>query len=441
MTLARSTDTQTRWPRAMARTLLWLAALPLATPALALELRVLATDTRAVIPHAQVVVDGTPSHTDAQGRLIVPTPSASPTGRIVTARAPGYRRVRLDLPRDTGAPVDIALSPITPKALYLTARGLGHSGLRNDALALLDRTELNALVIDIRSDNGLTPHRSAALVAAGLSAAKPTVNELPTVLADLQRRSHYLIGRIVVFKDDAQARAHPERAVRDRQGKVWTDREGLRWVDPSRPDSGQLATALAVEAAQMGFDEIQFDYVRFPDARGLRFAAGQTSDDRVAAIAAFLDRARTRLAPYNVAVSADIFGYVCWNPGDTDIGQQLEALAGRVDHLSPMLYPSGFTWGIPGHRDPVAAPGDIVDHSLREALRRTGQPGVRWRPWLQAFRDYAFDRRAFGATEIRAQIDAAERAGTNGWMLWNARNRYTDAGLKAEAPLKPSAPP
>lgn len=416
---------------------LWLAlAAMAATPASALELRVTADDTGAPVPHAHVVVDRQALQADGHGRLTLPTPAIAATGLTVGARAPGFRATQRVLRQAPERPVDLALPRFTPKALYLTARGLGHSGLRNDALALLDRTELNALVIDIRSDNGLTPYRSAALVSAGLSHPRPTVSDLPRVLDDLRARGHYLIGRIVVFKDDAQARAHPDRAVRKANGQVWTDREGLQWVDPSRPESGELALALAVEAAQMGFDEVQFDYVRFPDAKGLRFAAGGTSDARVAAIAGFLDRARARLAPHNVFVSADIFGYVCWNTGDTDIGQQLEALAGRVDYLSPMLYPSGFTWGIPGHRQPVAAPGDIVDHSLREALRRTGQPGVRWRPWLQAFRDYAFDRRPFGAAEIRAQIDATERQGTHGWLLWNARNRYSDAGLKTE----PSTP-
>jgi hypothetical protein len=163
---------------------------------------------------------------------------------------------------------------------------------------------------------------------------------------------------------------------------------------------------------------------------GLRFAQPSTQANRTAAIGGFLDAARERLAPYNVYLSADIFGYVCWNTNDTAIGQQLEMLSDRVDYLSPMLYPSGFTWGIPGHRQAAAAPFEIVSSSLREALMRTGLGGVRWRPWLQSFKDYAFDRRAFGATEIRAQINASEGLDTNGWMLWNARNHYSADGLK-----------
>jgi len=186
---------------------------------------------------------------------------------------------------------------------------------------------------------------------------------------------------------------------------------------------------VAVEAARLGFDEIQFDYVRFPDAVGLRFAAPSTQASRVAAIGDLMREARRRLAPYNVFLSADVFGYVCWNPDDTLIGQRLEDLAPLVDYLSPMLYPSAFQFGIPGHRDPVAHPSEIVRKSLDEAQRRTGLPGVRFRPWLQAFKDYAFDRRVFGADEIQRQIQGAERAGSGGWMLWNPRNDYAATGL------------
>ena len=114
--------------------------------------------------------------------------------------------------------------------------------------------------------------------------------------------------------------------------------------------------------------------------------------------------------------------------------QDIEALVREVDVVSPMLYPSGFTYGIPGVRDPVAAPREIVERSLRRAVERTGVPAVRFRPWLQAFRDYAFDHREFGGAQVRAQVDAAEAVGTQGWMLWNARNRYDDDGLKADGP-------
>lgn len=209
------------------------------------------------------------------------------------------------------------------------------------------------------------------------------------------------------------------------------DREGLRWLDPFRREAWEYALGAAEEAAGLGFDEIQFDYLRFPDQTGLVFAEENTAQNRMRAIGDFLDEARRRLAPYNVTVSADIFGYVCWNEGEMGIGQGIEDLARGVEMLSPMLYPSGYQYGIPGFRNPVAHPYEIVRLSLEKARRRTGWAAVRFRPWLQAFRDYGFDRRKFGAVEIGLQIRAAEEFGSGGWMLWNSRNQYSEEGLRA----------
>jgi hypothetical protein len=140
--------------------------------------------------------------------------------------------------------------------------------------------------------------------------------------------------------------------------------------------------------------------------------------------------ARKRLLPYNVFLSADIFGYVCWNLNDTSIGQTLESVAPHLDYLSPMLYPSGFQYGIPGYRIPTKHPYEIVYLTLKKARERTGLPPLRFRPWLQAFRDYAFDRRFFKEREIRDQIDGVEQFGSHGWLLWNPQNIYSREGLK-----------
>jgi hypothetical protein len=207
----------------------------------------------------------------------------------------------------------------------------------------------------------------------------------------------------------------------------------LAWADPFQREVREYNVELAVEAARHGFDEIQFDYVRFPDAKGLVFAGPNTAEARVRAIQEFLVEAKQRLAPYNVFLSADVFGYVCWNRDDTGIGQVLERLAPELDYVSPMLYPSSFQFGIPGYRNAVQHPYEIVYLTLARAKQRTGLPGARFRPWLQAFPDYAFDRRRFGAAEIRAQIRAAEAAGCNGWMLWNPSNTYSRDGLEPSA--------
>ncbi len=172
--------------------------------------------------------------------------------------------------------------------------------------------------------------------------------------------------------------------------------------------------------------------MRFPDSRSPVFSRPSTEEGRVEAITGFLKAARARLAPYNVFTAADIFGYVCWNFNDTDIGQKLDPIAAAVDYLCPMLYPSGFQYGIPGYRNPVKSPHEIVLLSLKKAQERTGIAPVRFRPWLQSFRDYAFDRRQFGEKEIREQILAADTFGAQGWMLWNPVNVYTADALKKE---------
>jgi len=349
-------------------------------------------------------------------------------GDPLRLRAPGYRR--RDIPAAALTPV-VELEPFAPKALYLSVFGVGTSALRDPALRLIEETELNAVVIDVKGDRGLVPYRSAVPLAAQVGAQDVITIEDPTaLLAGLRRKGIYTIARIVVFKDDPLARSRPQLAVKDGAGRVWHDGERLAWTDPFLPEVWDYNLALAIEAARHGFDEIQFDYVRFPDAPGLTFARPSTADSRVHAIEGFLAEARRRLAPYNVFLAADVFGYVCWNQGDTGIGQVLETLVGHLDYLSAMLYPSSFQFGLPGYRNPVAHPAEIVALSLARAAERTRLPAVRFRPWLQAFPDYAFDHRPFGAAEIRAQIGAAERFGANGWMLWNPHNVYGREGLR-----------
>jgi hypothetical protein len=195
------------------------------------------------------------------------------------------------------------------------------------------------------------------------------------------------------------------------------------------PQVREYNIALAVDAAKAGFDEIQFDYVRFPDAKGVTFSQPSTDESRPKAITSFLDEAHKQLVPYNVFLAADVFGYICWNKGDTGIGQNIENVAGVLDYISPMLYPSGFMYGIPNYRNPITHPYEIVRFSLDRARERTKIDPVRFRPWLQAFADYAFDKRQFGGAEIQAQIKAADSFGADGWLLWNPRNVYSAAAI------------
>lgn len=358
------------------------------------------------------------------------------SGQTIGVRAYGYLRAEIPAAKFAdGKTVEVPLKWFRPKALYLSFYGIGHRGLREAALSLIERTELNAVVIDVKGDRGMIAFKSGIPLATQIGAQSViTIPDVKALIAALHERGVYTIARIVVFKDNKLASARPDLAVRTMSGAIYRDRENLEWTNPYLKEVRDYNVEVAVEAARCGFDEIQFDYVRLPDVRGgrLDWPGPNTEANRVEPINAFLREAHAALVPYNVFLAADVFGYVCWNADDTKIGQQLNDVANIVDYISPMLYPSGFQFGIPGYRNPIANVYQIVHLSLQRAQQRTDLPPVRFRPWLQAFRDYAFDRRPFGADLIRQQIGAADKFGSDGWMLWNPANRYTQEGLKPQ---------
>jgi hypothetical protein len=389
--------------------------------------RIIDAVTKAPIADAQITIAGEVTTTDANGRF-----TTSIDGMTVAARAPGYLRIEQELriPFATDL-LEVRLTPFTPKALYLSGYGLASKSLRESALKLIAETELNALVIDVKGDWGQLSYRSTVPLASEIGAQKVMpVKDIEGVIKELKAQGIYLIARIVVFKDNPLARVRTDLAVRTSEGTVWRDREGQAWVDPYQQEGWNYNLSIAEEAAKLGFDEIQFDYLRFPDHAGLKFSRTNTEENRIKTIGSFLEEARRRLVPYNVFLSVDIFGYVCWNLNDTAIGQRLPDIASSIDYLAPMLYPSGFQFGIPGYQYPIAHPYQIVRLSLDRARQRTNIPAQRFRPWLQAFHDYAFDRRQMIGQSLRDQIDAAESFGANGWMLWNPANIYSRDGLK-----------
>ncbi len=350
----------------------------------------------------------------------------------IVVRLPGY------LPQKVVAnfPLHLRLQPFTPKALYLSYWAADSNDRRDHLQQLIADTGMNALVIDLKSSRGDIAFRSQLPLAQAVGAQRVrTLKDLPEFLAELKRQGIYTIGRIVVFKDGALARNRRDLAVHTLDGYLWEDREKISWVDPFNPEVWDYNISIAKEAAALGFDEIQFDYIRFPAKSDLMFSRENNGENRVAAINSFLRRAKQQLANYPVMTSANIFGYICWKHKDQKIGQRLIDLAAYVDYLSPMLYPSGFPHGVPGYKNPVEHSYEVIAHSLQKAGELTGLSAVRFRPWLQAFRDYAFDRRSFTADEIHAQINASDASGSHGWMLWNAASRFSLTGLQQVVPL------
>lgn len=365
-------------------------------------------------------------YSDAAGRFEMTT-----TASRLIVRIPGYRPLEVSVE----PALQISLQPFTPKALYLSFWGADLRSKRQQIRDLIDTTQLNALVIDIKSSRGHIAYRSNIPLAKEIGAQRVRpLKDLSEFLAELKAQGIYTIARMVVFKDDLLAKQRPEFAVRTRSGYVWQDREKLSWSDPFNQQVRDYNLVVAEEAAQLGFDEIQFDYIRFPSKSDLLFSQETTDDSRVAAINSFLSQAKERLANYPVFTSANIFGYICWKHKDGKIGQRLVDLGERVDYLSPMLYPSGFPHGIPGYGNPMNHPYEVIAVSLQKAQQLSGLAPVRFRPWLQAFRDYAFDRRSFNADAVHAQINASDAVGSNGWMLWNAASRFTLAGLQQTIP-------
>ena len=328
------------------------------------------------------------------------------------------------------------------KAVYLSYYGVGDRTIRGRVLELLDHTELNAVVIDVKGDRGFIPYESDVPLAREAGAMGPVrVRDFDDMLARLKAKGVYTIARIVVFKDDVLARHRRHWAITDtRTGALWLDAERLAWLDPFEEQAWAYAIAVGAEAARKGFDEIQFDYLRFPTDGTLsaaRYSRPNTQDNRLRAITAFLTHARASLSPIGAFLAVDLFGYIAFNRDDTGVGQRLEELAPLVDFLCPMAYPSAYHLGIPGHRNPVAHPYAVVSETIRRARERSAPTRAQVRPWIQDFRDYAFDRRSFGVPEVRAQMAAALDAGATGWMLWNPQNRYT---LDALGPKPASMP-
>ena len=382
------------------------------------------------LSNAIVIANGKEYRTDINGAFTVPS---SP---IIGVRAIGYDR---KFYKSGGK---MYLNRFIPKALYLSSFGATSKKIMGSAMHLIQTTQINALVIDVKMDRGQIAFKTDNKIAHQIGAQEVVLfKDIKKFVADLHQQNIYVIARVVSFKDTPYVTAFPKYGVKKSDGTLFTDKEGLYWIDASHTQPRDYIISIAADAAAAGFDEVQFDYVRFPDRKGVVFSVENNQANRVKAISGFLEAARKRLTPYNVFISADIFGYVSWHDADIEIGQRVDALAPYVDYLSPMLYPSGFNAGIPGFPNPVKANYEIVKHSLDKALSKSANSSLCYRPWLQAFKDYAFDRRVYGDKEIRDQIRASEDFGSCGWILWNPRNVYTGAGLISmkHSPTQPKA--
>jgi hypothetical protein len=325
-------------------------------------------------------------------------------------------------------------APSPLRGIYLNAYAAGSANRMAALLALADSTEINAFVVDVKDERGIRYRSEVALAMELAQPGEVTIRDLAALAARLKEHGVWSMARIVLFKDPILSEARPQWSIRKPDGSVWVDREGHTWVSAWDPEVWDYNLDIAEEVARAGFDEIQFDYVRFPEAyRSLPEqihpkAAGTRSD----AIAAFLDEARRRLHPHGVVVAADVFGLSPNDPRDVAIGQQWETVLAKADHVLPMVYPSHyFPTHLRGVPRPNRMPYETVFTSLGlgmirwERLREAGVKPGRVIPWLQAFNAPWVDREyTYGPEQADAQIRAVYDVGLDDWVFWHPGSRY-----------------
>jgi hypothetical protein len=315
------------------------------------------------------------------------------------------------------------------------ARGLHLAGwiptVDADFQKMLDigaATSVNTLMIDVKNENGKVFHKSANSTVQILGAQAADSFDLRARTAQAHAQGFYVVVRIVAFQDPIAARARPEWAVTDPATGGPLNKGGQYFLDPTDPNPREYALRLAEEVCGMGVDEVQFDYVRFPDGGPVGAAYDGRSDleGRVAAITGFLAQARQRLEPMGCATAADVFGWITNTTGDGGIGQQLESIAEVVDVVSPMIYPSHYSAGWYGFDVPNDHPGPVVTNATNDALRRMGASQAVLRPWLQDF--------WYTPDQVRTQIEAVDGLGV-GWMLWNILSVFSVPGIPQSGEL------
>ncbi|MFZ0576103.1 MAG: putative glycoside hydrolase [Psychrobacillus psychrotolerans] len=330
--------------------------------------------------------------------------------------------------------------PDAVRGVYVTGHSAG--GVRfNDLVNLMDTTDLNAMVVDIKDDFGnLTyiPKEDSALTKYDIG--KPYIKDPQKMLKTMEEKKIYPIARIVIFKDTELAERKPEWSFVDGTS-VWKNGRGEAFVNPFMKEVWDYNVEIAIEAAKMGFKEIQFDYVRFPEGfekreNTLKYSMGEYEKSdldfvqrRVSAVTDFVAYAKEKLKPYGAQLSVDIFGYSATLPEAPGIGQNFSKISENVDVISSMIYPSHWTSYF-GIAKPDLEPYRLVQEYAKvenAKLAELETPPVS-RPWLQDFTaSYlgAGNYQQYGKEEVEAQIKALSEAGIKEYLLWNAGNKYT----------------
>ncbi|MDH5442163.1 MAG: putative glycoside hydrolase [Candidatus Nomurabacteria bacterium] len=322
--------------------------------------------------------------------------------------------------------------PDSVRAVYMTSYVAGSSRARNRVIDLIESTELNSVIIDIKDATGYIAFPMYDPMINQVGATSKRITDIESLLEKLHNKGIYVIGRVQVFQDPFLAEKWPDEAVRSiSTGDVWRDNKGIAWMDVGSKATWDYTARIANEAYDLGFDEINFDYVRYPSDGDLSdvFYPISGSDIRADSLVRFFQFMYDKFNDTEIVISADVFGLTAVEKNDMGIGQIIERIAPLVDYIAPMVYPSHYANGFRGFANPADHPYDVVFHSMNTARKRLeaiGEDPNKLRPWLQDF-DY---KATYTADMVRAQIQATYDAGLNSWMIWDPRNQYTASAYK-----------
>jgi hypothetical protein len=375
--------------------------------------------TQKPIANATVWLNNLITRTDEAGNFVFPNNPRLTEAATLTVKAVGYRMQRTPLTQTTS--LRFTLYPFQVHGLHI------YYGMpRAQVLALLDRlrgTELNAVVIDVKSDRGEIVWDSAVPLARQVKAYAKRGIDLSELIDECRARNLYCIARTVIAKDDKLAFARPDLALHTLGGAIYVDNTAA-WLNIAKKEVHDYAMALSKELVAIGFDEVQIDYIRFPGNFGISETG--TPDSRVAAVKILLANAQSAFRAQPAFLSGDVFGLTTLTDDENNIGQRLREMAPYLDYISPMEYPDTYNagmlqaMGVKGCTVPRYCPYDTVYRSTLGAIERAGTTKVR--AWIQAY--------GWGTADYLQERKAAEEARSYGYMWWNNEGIYDDRLFK-----------
>ncbi|MBU1178980.1 sugar fermentation stimulation protein [Patescibacteria group bacterium] len=323
-------------------------------------------------------------------------------------------------------------TPEPVRAIYMTSWVAGTKNWRQDLIKMIDDTELNSVVIDVKDYTGRISFEVSDPVLKELGAEEKRIPDVKNFIEYLHQKNIYVIARISVFQDPYFVKLRPDLAVKRGDGAAWKDYKGIAWIDPCAREYWDYIVRLSKETESVGFDELNYDYIRFPSDGNMKDIVYDFCDSKVSKaenMENFFSHLSQQLEDLEISLSADLFGMTTWNKDDLNIGQVLEKAAPYFDYIAPMVYPSHYPTGFQGYRNPALYPYEIIYSAMKrgsEKLIAASSTPAKLRPWLQDFDLGA----TYTAEMIKKEKQAVYDAGLTSWMLWDPANRYTRDALE-----------